>query len=189
MVDITGILRVDFTLRNYCRCRCFPASNDLKNEPMFDAQKCAVSWHADSSLEHFSSIAVYHHTYDGSKDPTDLYKVALRVQHDAEGPNAGKLKSPGTKNSIASGSDVPAVSVPLPDKHAYYLLHDFNHHHQHAVIAGNMHRISSTHRVGRLEGHTFDDIRNKCNNALHVRDRFDIMAIALYLFITSRQIL
>jgi len=134
---------------------------------MFEKDKCAVSWHADSSLDHYSSIGVYHHTFADKATDTKLYKVGLRVFHDAEGPNAGKLKNSSTSGDCIS--DAPPVAVSLPDGHAYYLLNDFNHHHQHTVIAGNSHRISSTHRVGRLEGHTFDDIRAKCKNIVQVR--------------------
>jgi len=86
----------------------------------------SVSWHADSSLEHFSSIAVYHTTtagdpstdmptpstasasakanrnpkksssaavadvdidVDSKKTTNDLWRLALRVMCDAEGPN------------------------------------------------------------------------------------------------------
>jgi len=48
----------------------------------------------------------------------------------------------------------------------YYLLDDFNHHHQHAVLAGAARRYASTHRVSRTEGHTFSYIYNKCKRAL-----------------------
>ncbi|CAN0444241.1 unnamed protein product, partial [Hapterophycus canaliculatus] len=34
----------------------------------------------------------------------------------------------------------PAVAVALPSRSAYFLLDDFNHHHQHAVLAGQSHR-------------------------------------------------
>jgi hypothetical protein len=33
---------------------------DLKQEPSMKKEKCTVSWHADSSLQHYSTIAVYH---------------------------------------------------------------------------------------------------------------------------------
>ena len=36
------------------------SSVGLKDEPSMGQGKCSVSWHADSSLEHFSNIAVYH---------------------------------------------------------------------------------------------------------------------------------
>lgn len=45
-----GSCRYNLTLIN----RCYPPSSlTLKEEPMFGTDKCTVSWHADSSLEHF----------------------------------------------------------------------------------------------------------------------------------------
>ena len=62
-----------------------PASErpDLKSEPTFEAQAftpCSVSWHADSTLEPFSTIAVYH-TTDAEKRQLESpdWKLALRV--------------------------------------------------------------------------------------------------------------
>jgi hypothetical protein len=138
----------------------------LKNEPGFEKDKCSVSWHADSTLEHFSSIGVYHCTSGdttvplpkaGGKDkkPTqsaaeadnvvtpvpedslksvgeDLsWRIALRVWYDAEGPNATRALS-SRATEMPSARIAPAVAVPLPSNAAYFLLDDFNHHHQHA---------------------------------------------------------
>lgn len=61
----------------------------------FLSSRCSVSWHADSCLEHYSTIAVYHLTAPET-DPAD-WRIALRVEHDAEGPSAGKLKHAGSK--------------------------------------------------------------------------------------------
>jgi alpha-ketoglutarate-dependent dioxygenase FTO len=64
----------------------------LKKEGIFGLGDASVSWHADSSLKNFSSIAVYHQTGD----------------------------SQGTSWSVASrviGDDVtPAIKVPLKDR-------------------------------------------------------------------------
>ncbi len=142
--------------------RCYPESEiKLKTEPCFGTEKCTVSWHADSSLEHFSTIAVYHVTTPisgaradqssqrkhkkskkekNSDQPADSsspvndanvggWRVSLRVWPDAEGPTAGK--TPKNLNATALKA-VPAVSVPLPNQSTYYLLDDFNHHHQHS---------------------------------------------------------
>lgn len=133
--------------------RCYPeAEIKLKAEPCFGQEKCTVSWHADSSLEHFSSIAVYHVTgplvtsssasgnvnvkknkkkSSSSDDETGGWKIALRVWPDAEGPTAGK----SSKNlNVTTLRSVPPISIQLPSQCAYYLLDDFNHHHQHAGI-------------------------------------------------------
>jgi len=58
------------------------ARPDLKPEPTFEATAvpCSVSWHADSSLEHFSTIAVYHSTDAPPSQPPD-WRIALRVCH------------------------------------------------------------------------------------------------------------
>ena len=74
------------------------------------------------------------------------------MQHDAEGPSAGKLKL--AKGAAEEGMDAaevergvaPPIAVPLPTGSAYYLLDDFNHHHQHAVLTGTTARYASTHR-------------------------------------------
>jgi hypothetical protein len=47
-----GSCNYNLTLIN----RCFPEKNKktkLKVEPLFGNEKCTVSWHADSSLEHY----------------------------------------------------------------------------------------------------------------------------------------
>ena len=164
--------------------RCYPEKSknteegvSLKDEPMFKKNKCAVSWHADSTLEHFSTIGVYHFTSPApfteslsasntaeEEREESMWRIALRVYHDAEGPTAGKTSDPSHPEAQTN----PSVLLPLPSRHSYFLLDDFNHHHQHAVVAGTSHRISSTHRVCRTDGHTFDSIRRRCLSALQV---------------------
>ena len=132
----------------------------------------AVSWHADSSLDHFSSIGVLNYLVpdtvdDNSKNEKEKkkggdWKLALRVSNHIEGPSRGE------KNTF-SGSDnyAPPVVVDIKDNESYFLLDNFNHHHQHAVIAGSSLRYSSTHRVSRTDGHTYDSISKKCLQALN----------------------
>lgn len=65
-------------------------------QPDFKTARTNVSWHADSSLQNFSSIAVYQTVVDeitGSLVPDcpedkdeDKWRVALKVVRDAEGP-------------------------------------------------------------------------------------------------------
>jgi hypothetical protein len=275
---------IDFNGHDYCYLRCFPKDDCvLKNEPCFEQDKCAVSWHADSTLHHFSSIGVYQFIddevvvddvddsddddiHDGNNDGVnddDQWRLALRVWYDAEGPNASKAissrshemrtmmeqiknnnnnnnskaqssssssssrgssssssssinikdniidenkynrcddrkdynqkKKTNKKRKIDYGDDdknkcdnvmnigiindnlhdnnhhhhndnnnrlninsddddddddnsnkvsvpmiAPSLAVPLPHKCCYFLLDDFNHHHQHAVLAGNV---------------------------------------------------
>ena len=164
-------------------------SPDLKLEPTQKKDKCSVSWHADSSLEHYSSIGVYQTIIsDNDKDRKDLKKkstdeaqkqmrenelakrwsVALRVAHDSEGPAASRR---GTNIDAAVVNDTPPISVSLPSRSAYYLLDDFNHHHQHAVLVDNDNdqhvagvRYASTHRLLR-ESHNVNFVLERCKSA------------------------
>jgi len=167
-----GSCQYNLTLIN----RCFAQSNSivkLKDEPLFKREKCTVSWHADSTLEHFSSIAVYNclkrETLTTNTDDCageGSWRIALRVLPHAEGPSAGKLKSQLEGN--AETHMAPPIAFPLPDRWSYFLLDDFNHHHQHAVLVGNADRFASTHRVCRTEGHTFQSIKQKCQCAIEI---------------------
>eukprot|EP01041_Mallomonas_annulata_P005412 gene5412-10828_t len=179
-----GSCEYNLTLIN----RCFPKDEvKLKDEPLFKKEKCTVSWHADSSLEHYSSIAVYHCTgistdsnnnhnntnSSSHQNPSavpDPWRIALRVAYDVEGPTAGKLKSAGdSEKNLGDGmAAAPPVSVPLPSEWSYFLLDDFNHHHQHSVLAADTHRFASTHRVSRTEGHSFQWIKARCCAVLQV---------------------
>jgi len=168
-----GSCQYNLTLIN----RCF-AQNDsivkLKDEPLFKREKCTVSWHADSTLEHFSSIAVYNclkretltTKSDDCAGEEGSWRIALRVLPHAEGPSAGKLKTPLEANTETNTA--PPIAFPLPDRWSYFLLDDFNHHHQHAVLVGDADRFASTHRVCRTEGHTFDSIKRKCQSAIEI---------------------
>lgn len=156
---------------------------DLKMEPTVGRDKSAVSWHADSSLEHYSSIAVYQTVI--SEDDTSTkgenqadnfqrenkfaanWSIALRVAHNSEGPLASRR---GTNIDTAVVTDTPAISVSLPSRSAYYLLDDFNHHHQHAVLLSDSSnasvgvRYASTHRLLR-ESHNINFILERCRTA------------------------
>jgi hypothetical protein len=142
-----------------------------------------VSWHADSSLEHYSTIAVYHCTdrqaagplpagvsggsavavngkgvgHRHKKQKTELkqggakdhmaqadeavegedlsWRVAMRVWPNAEGPTAGRPVPEDVATALAAADTQkcpPYVAVPLASGSVYYLLDDFNHHHQHS---------------------------------------------------------
>lgn len=196
-----GSCNYNLTLIN----RCFPVGGlKLKDEPMFEKDKMSVSWHADSSLEHYSSIAVYHftkptklsvnkktkigeeneHASVSAHEVDESWKLALKVLNNAEGPNAQKIKpassstntnsaKPNLSSSNSSESQpesslvtIPPVAIPLRSEVTYFLLDEFNHHHQHALLAGKTDRYSSTHRVSRTDGHTYNSIKQKCSAAL-----------------------
>mmetsp|Transcript_594 Transcript_594/g.982 ORF Transcript_594/g.982 Transcript_594/m.982 type:complete len:777 (-) Transcript_594:171-2501(-) len=149
------------------------SSEELKAEPSFGGARCSVSWHADSSLEHYSTIAVYQ-TIVGDDtrqkksaiDPRSSWSVALRVLHNAEGPAAASVVKTDSTTSVSSNA--PPILTSLPSGSAYFLLDDFNHHHQHAVIAPSSStqsvRFSSTHRLLR-EGGNVSFILQRCATA------------------------
>ena len=162
---IKGRAKFDISLINR-----MVTSEDLKPEPMTSKGRCTVSWHADSCLEHYSTIGVYHTLFEDSADSDDHkrkaepdgsgWSVALRVAHDSEGPAAG---SRGADIDVVA--ETPVISTSLPSGAAYYMLDDFNHHHQHAVLApesptGGV-RFSSTHRLLRL-GHNVIFVIERC---------------------------
>jgi hypothetical protein len=179
---IQGRAGFDITLINRMK-----VSPNWKEEPMFrDGNKCPVSWHADSSLEQYSTIAVYQTLVQGEDNNSNNIKatnkkqknkhhpphqtnmnsqdrdwsVALRVAHDTEGPKAKRL------SDITVVEESPPIAVSLQSGSAYYLLDDHNHHHQHAVLAPNdvrdaSVRFSSTHRLLR-QGHNVQHMLARC---------------------------
>jgi alpha-ketoglutarate-dependent dioxygenase FTO len=150
--ELVGSAEYSLTLIN----RMEPSSvkKDLKMDKVHGMGKTSVSWHKDSGLQDFSSIAVYHtmeqygESFQGiGSDQQEQWKVALRVAD--------------------SNSQTPALSVPLPSGALYYLLDDLNHQHEHAVVAGSESlRYSSTHRVAREGCGTWQYIRDKCEKVL-----------------------
>lgn len=161
-----GSCEYNLTLIN----KCYPDGEvvQLKDEPLFKKEKCTVSWHADSTLQHYSSIAVYHCTKPVGQTDTEekidnedsSWRIALRQAPNCEGPSAGK----GSRD--ADPLAPPAVAVPLPNQSTYFLLDDFNHNNQHSVLAGKTDRYASTHRVCRVEGHTFASIKSRVQVAM-----------------------
>jgi mRNA N6-methyladenine demethylase len=112
----------------------------LREEPSYGMGKMSVSWHADSSLQDFSTIGVYHVTGSSRDD----WVIASRVTNDSQSP---------------------AVAVPLRRRDSYFMLDDFNHHHQHAVLSGSSWRYSSTHRVALVKKDTWEYIRQRAEEA------------------------
>jgi mRNA N6-methyladenine demethylase len=128
--------------------------------------KVSVSWHADSSLEDYSSIGVYHCLPTQKATKWD-WRIALRPIPPPPPPNseAGN-NGQSTSNDVASPS-FPPVVVPTKDGDAYFLFGTFNHTHQHCVLAGTVsNRISSTHRVAVTKEDTCDYIARRVRHAL-----------------------
>ena len=152
----SGSCRYNLTLINSC-APLGSGKVKFKEEPFFGGESITVAWHADSSLQHYSSIGVYHYCDTAEKIDDVSWRIALRVAPNAEGPAAGK-KTPEVT--------VPAIAVPLRSGSVYYLLDEFNHHHQHSVLAGTCQRYSSTHRCSREEGHCFGWLKARCEKAI-----------------------
>ena len=135
--------------------RMAPVRTDRKhNQQKEPFGKASVSWHKDSGLMDFSSIAVYHTLLpeEAQSDPDSLsapppsWRVALRIK---------------------DAKTTPPLLLPLPSGSTYYLLDDFNHQHEHAVLAGSGQlRYSSTHRVAREGQGTWQYLKNKCGMVL-----------------------
>ena len=164
-----GSAKYNLTLIN----RCEKNDDTLKKEPTFGRDNITVSWHADSSLKPFSSIAVYHFCPGNEQD--DSWKIALRVKINAEGPQAGKQHS--AKDELEE--KIPPVAIPLPSGTTYFLLDEFNHHHQHCVLAGKCGRYASTHRVSKEEGHTYHSIRDRVLSAIRAGKNLNERTIRL----------
>mmetsp|Transcript_9405 Transcript_9405/g.23914 ORF Transcript_9405/g.23914 Transcript_9405/m.23914 type:complete len:283 (-) Transcript_9405:46-894(-) len=65
-----------------------------------------------------------------------------------------------------AGDLAPPLRTKLSDGECYFMLGNFNHHHQHAVIAGTSARYASTHRVALTQDATFDGIMERCAEVL-----------------------
>lgn len=68
----------------------------------------------------------------GESGEDESWRLALRVWYDAEGPNASKAITSRAGEMQTAGRLAPALAVPLRSGSCYFLLDDFNHHHQHS---------------------------------------------------------
>ncbi|CAK4082188.1 unnamed protein product [Aphanomyces euteiches] len=122
----------------------------LKADPTYDMGKVSVSWHADSSLQDYSSIGVYHSLLGNKKKkaPCD-WRIAMRLSPEVPG-----------------AATTPPLVLPTDGGDVYYLNGDFNHFHQHMVLAGTAVRVSSTHRVAVTDEDTLQYIQGRVARAL-----------------------
>ncbi|KAL7501185.1 hypothetical protein ACHAWT_011046 [Skeletonema menzelii] len=149
----------DFNLTLVNKMESMSAKRDLKKEAAYNMGKTSVGWHRDSGLKDFSSIAVYQKQKSQGSNSSKPFGVALRAM---DGGAGGPLPS------------VPALMASLPSGSLYYMLDDFNHNHEHAVIAGDDGvRYSSTHRVAREGQGTWQYIRDKIKNLQSTATIFD----------------
>lgn len=149
----------DFNLTLVNKMESVADKRDLKREAAYNMGKTSVGWHRDSGLKDFSSIAVYQKQKSQGSNRSKPFGVALRAM---DGGAGGPLPS------------IPALMAPLPSGSLYYMLDDFNHNHEHAVIAGDDGvRYSSTHRVAREGQGTWQYIRDKIKNLQSTASTFD----------------
>lgn len=151
----------DFNLTLVNKMEPTATKSDLKKETGYGMGKISVGWHRDSGLKDFSSIAVYQSLKDSSPSKSnDSWGVALRAM---DGGAGGPL------------ANVPPLKIPLPSGSLYYMLDEFNHNHEHAVIAGSSGvRYSSTHRVAREGQGTWQYIRDKVQTISSAAAAYDL---------------
>ena len=168
---LVGSARYNLTLIN--RMEPTSAKRDLKREGIYNLGKTSVSWHKDSGLQDFSSIAVYHSLQDYDGRDGDIGSS----NNDGD---SKKFKPWRVAVRVASAdSTTPALSIPLSSGALYYLLDDFNHQHEHAVLAGSeMLRYSSTHRVAREGQGTWQYLRDKLKTIGSKLTMFDDQALS-----------
>uniref|UniRef100_A0A6U0QSA6 Alpha-ketoglutarate-dependent dioxygenase FTO n=1 Tax=Prasinoderma coloniale TaxID=156133 RepID=A0A6U0QSA6_9VIRI len=138
------------------------SEKSLRPEPLYELGPASVSWHADSGLVDFSTISVFHNVraldedegigeQEAGEGGACGWRVALRVSGEPEGKRT------------------PAIVAELPSDSCYHLCDDFNHFHEHAVLAShtpNTVRHSSTHRVAREEGGCWGYLHEKATETL-----------------------
>ena len=154
-----------------CLINRMTAASELKEDPT-SRLKTTVSWHADSSLEHYSTIAVYQLILGDEKkggkdkDSSSDWSVALRVAHNSEGPDCSSQRRGSLEDSVVR--ETPFLAVSLPSNSAYFLLDDFNHHHQHTVLTdanSASTRYSCTFRLLR-ESHNVSFLLERCRRTV-----------------------
>ncbi len=161
-----------------CLINRMDPTENLKAEPseILSNLQTSVSWHADSSLEHYSTISVYQTLVDQhghlkkNQAKKDHWYVAMRVTPHCEGPSVGSFKRKTTIQSTVDQT-IPPIAASLPSGSAYYLLDDFNHHHQHTVLlskeqdAPSCVRYSCTFRLLR-DSHNVEYMLRRCRSVI-----------------------
>ena len=140
----------------------------LRPEPYYSMGPMAVGWHRDESLHPLSTIAVYHSSEENQ--PASRAKSSAEDEDETKEQPSNGSRGSGSLWSIAlkRAWDIvtPAIQVPLRSGDSYLMLHALNTTHQHAVLAGDHRRFSSTHRSAITEGQTIDGIQRRCEEAL-----------------------
>ncbi len=153
-----------------------PDAIGTKRDKDYGMGKVSVGWHRDSGLKDYSSIAVYQ-TLKGTTSNTTMTKSKTKSTM-TRGDDTSPSLSWGVALRAMDGgsggplSNVPPLLVPLPSGSVYYMLDDFNHNHEHAVISPSSKggdgvttiRYSSTHRVAREGRGTWQYMRDKARS-------------------------
>jgi alpha-ketoglutarate-dependent dioxygenase FTO len=166
---MVGSAEFNLTLIN----RMEPDAIGTKREKDYGMGKVSVGWHRDSGLKDYSSIAVYQ-TLKGTTSNSKSTKSKTKLTTTRGDDTSPSLSWGVALRAMDGGSggplpNVPPLLVPLPSGSVYYMLDDFNHNHEHAVISpsgmagdgATTIRYSSTHRVAREGRGTWQYIRDK----------------------------
>ena len=119
----------------------FPASsnlNDLRKDNYCGMDGCVMSWHRDKGLIPMSNVIVYSH------QPSTGVTLLDPPTNKGESEETQSVINEVKDNSVAWrvafkvawDATTPAVSLPVTDGDAYFMIGDFNDKHQHAVFAG-----------------------------------------------------
>ncbi|XP_026070916.1 alpha-ketoglutarate-dependent dioxygenase FTO-like isoform X1 [Carassius auratus] len=186
--NVGRLVQFNITLINYMDPTVM---TQLKEEPYYGMGKMAVGWHHDENLVPLSPVAVYSYSCpaepknegvtekDGQGQSKDKEK---ETETEGEGTCKEELKEEreglekeevqkekacwrvGLK--VAWDIHTPGLALPLQSGDCYYMTDDLNRTHQHCVLAGDMARFSSTHRVVQCCTRTLDYIQKRCSEAL-----------------------
>lgn len=121
----------------------FPASSNLENlrkDNYCGINGCVMSWHRDKGLVPMSNVIVYSHQPSSgvmtSLDPPANNGECKETKPDIKKGVEDSSAAWRVAFKVAWDAKTPAISLPVADGDAYFMIGDFNDKHQHAVFAG-----------------------------------------------------
>ncbi|KNC74826.1 hypothetical protein SARC_12634 [Sphaeroforma arctica JP610] len=123
-----GSCKYSVSLINYMFCEK-DSKVPLKNEAVYGMGPTSVSWHADSSLQNYSTIAVYQITGNG---PIAGSQNQTKRSSKTSDTTKGSEDDWSVAMRVVADDVTPAVACRLKSGETYYMMDDFNHHHHHA---------------------------------------------------------